>query len=94
MTQTKILNDNWTLIQKQVDTLLNPKWIKNNLPFLEPNDMKDAMLLLGLRMNDGKGLFEAEWFNKGHDLEPALNAKPSEFAATIDKLIDDKLFRK
>jgi hypothetical protein len=42
--------------------------------------------LLGLPTDGGNGLFEAEWFDKGHVLAPFLNAKPNEFATAIDTL--------
>jgi len=76
----------WEIIQQQVDIILDPAWIKKNLPYLTPDDMKDAVSLLGLPMKDGKVLFKAEWFADGHEYAPLLHAKPSEFAAVIDEL--------
>jgi hypothetical protein len=77
--------ENWKKIQSQVNIILRPEWIKTNLPFLEPDEIKDVLLRLGLCMKNGKGLFEAEWFSKGHPLAPYLNAKPSQFVKAMEE---------
>ena len=77
--------ENWEGIRSQVNIILRPEWIKTNLPFLKPDEIKDVLLRLGLCMKNGKGLFEAEWFSKGHELAPYLNAKPSQFVKAIEE---------
>ena len=76
----------WQEIRHQVDILSDPSWVGRHLPFLRKNEMADALELLGLRMKDGKALFEADWFADGHPLAPALNARPSQFVARIQAL--------
>ncbi len=80
----------WLSIELQVDILSDPAWARAHLPFLRPGEMETALRLLGLRMEGGTTLFEAEWFAPGHPLAPALNARPSEFAARIDELAREK----
>lgn len=81
--------ENWRQIQEQVEIVADPEWLQVHLTFLRPGEMETALRLLGLRMKDGGALLDAKWFEPSHPLAPALNARPSEFAASVAKLEDE-----
>ena len=79
----------WEIINEQTKIIRNPAWIHTHLPYLKSEEMETALEMLGLHSNTEKQilLFETAWFEQGHELAPALHAKPSAFVKTIESNI-------
>lgn len=79
--------EDWQAIQSQIDIIIDPAWIENNLPFLKNGEMEFVLENLGFRMEEGKTVPLSEWVQKDHQLAPAVNAKPSQFAGALEILM-------
>ena len=80
--------DTWREIGRWVETIGADEWIHRHLPFVSAQEFREALSLLGLPLEGGKLLLEAEWFAPGHPLAPALDARPSQFSRTVEKIIE------